>query len=351
MSKPTERMRGCLLCLACFALICYSAFILFLDWETANGMMRQCKTSKYIETIGTVTQSNMEITPNGKGTRPMFQYEYIVNDTRYIGTKYKFLVHDSIKVSRQLVADFPVDSTLPVYYCPDQPQLAVLCKGLDRHTFIFPLLWIPFNGIMLLGFYALLKIKLRRFVRNKERWFRDFPIQSDGTILRLRISTIDPVATTLYGILPSLLVLLILSDIGYNDLALVFGGGTILLGGLLGYCYAYRSNCSGLYELMIDKTHGVLLLPWQPEWTLGPTVPFDAIEEITLVQTDAVPSFTLLRKWDTHILMLRYHSEDTTKSAIIASKHNLGTTFHFTDADPETELTELKHWILREIGR
>jgi len=323
------------------------AIILFIDYTVAQKILSQWRTSTYLETVGTVTHSRVELID--KETHIRIHYDYVVNGEQYTGTEYRH-VHMILSGSaaHRILSEYPVGKVVPVYHCPDQPQQAVLCKGLGTQDLPILLFLLPFNGVLLIGIYGLLKSMCRRFFRNEHNWFRDFPIRDDGVTIRLRVSLHDPIPATIIGTFSTCIIALLLfwlAELDIDPLSVLAGG--IVLGGVFGFWNAVRLNRSDLYTLTVDKTYSELTLPRQPDKTPGPVVPFDAIEAITLSVTRRESK----DERDNHILTLYYRSGNETKSAIVVSNHNWIEFFNFREGNVEQELMELKNWILRETGK
>jgi len=327
--------------------------LLAVNYAIARDIFLQWRSSTYPETHGIVTHS--KASPRDSGTSHYFvvHYNYTINGKQYTGEKYKFTL-ESGYYAHQLAAEFPVGETVPVYYCSNQPQRAILRTGLALRDSFVPLFVLPFNGMLLIAIYGfLLHGRYRRLFRNKRHWFRDFPIQDDGSMLRLRTGFHALIPMAIVGTLPALFVAMpfffVYGDI--HEVPIMIGWGAVVVGGVFGFWLAIRWNRSGFYDLIVDKARGELVLPRQPDKTPGPIVPFDSIEDITHSRmASAMWSDTTM---DNHILTLHYRNGNETQSAIVVSEHNRVGFFGFigNDEDEETELTELKHWILRESGR
>jgi hypothetical protein len=271
------------------------------------------------------------------------RYDYSVGQQRYSNDVYAFALSytSGSDVSRQIVAEHPVGKSVSVYYCPTQPQQAVLRKGLMIRDFHVPLILVPFNCIMFLGFYILLKS--RRLFRSERCWFRDFPIQYDGSILRLRVGYHDPIILAIAAPIPAVFIAIPFGLLGNLDIALLVGWGMAILSVILGFWLATYWNHSDLYPVIIDKMNGTLSLPRQPDQTRGPVVPFSAIEDLTLSNHSG-------RNRPNHVLTLHYRCGGMSKSAIVASNHNRGLFLHFCRDIDGTELTALKDWLMCKIN-
>jgi len=347
----TEKADGCagMGCLLLFLLF-WSVITLAIDYVIARDMWRQWNTLTYFETVGTITHSKVICHSEGgedSSYVPKIHYDYTVGWQQYSGKVYSFTPPPTeINTARRLVGDHPVGKAVPVYYCPDQPQRTVLRKGLETQDFLVPLMLVPFNGIMLIGIYTLQKIGNIHFSRSKQRWFRNFPVRYDALTfqLRLRVSYHNPIIMAIVGTLPAAFLALPFLFLGHLDAVLLVGWNMVVLGGLFGFWLAVHWNRSDLYVLAVDQMNGNLILPRQPDKTLGPVVPFDAIDDLTLSRQAAEHS----EDRDNHLLTLHYRSGEESKSAVVASNHNRGIFLKFGDTK---ELTELKNWILCQIGR
>jgi hypothetical protein len=75
-------------------------------------------------------------------------YEYTVSDKAYTSKQIKFGVDNaSANTAQQLVNKYPVGSTVPVYYAPNDPRTAVLEPGVTAGSFGM----LAFAGIFLIG--------------------------------------------------------------------------------------------------------------------------------------------------------------------------------------------------------
>ena len=341
MSKQTDYAgMGCIL----FFLLFWSVIVLTFDYIIVRDLWRQWKTSAYLETIGTVTHSKVNVHHGSEETSytPVIHYDYTVGNQQYSGKVYRLTApFRSKRTVYQIIKEHPVGKAVPVYYCPDLPQLAVLRQGLEMQDSFTLLFLAPFNGGMLLGVYGLLKSKYGRL--------SGFTVQDDGLTLRLRISSHDPIATAISGTLPAIFTtfpFFIFDGLNrFEEIGIGMGWGMTVLGGWLGARYAVRWNRSDKNILIVDKTCNELILPRQPDQTPGPVVPFDAIEDLTLSKVAAKPG----DEEENHILTLHYRYGNETQSAIIASNHNRTNFFHFVEfPDTIEELMALKNWILRE---
>jgi hypothetical protein len=339
----------------CVGWICFFLFwcvpVLIFDSFIGWQILSQWKTLTYLETVGTVTHSKVKVSYGGDkpdSYTPEIHYNYSVKGEQYSGEVYKFTRVSSAR-ARQLVKEHPVGKAVLVYYSSDQPQRAVLFKGLvmrDAYPITF---MIPVNGIMLIGIYVLLTSKFRRLFRSDEHWFRDFPIQDDGLTIRLRTDSEDLFFLAIVGMSVasffSVFLIILLSYLLDMGTAIVLGCVATILGGLLGVWLAVHKNRSDKYLFVVDKMCGTLELPRQPDKTPGPVVPFDSIEDLVYTKIDKKSDDDS----DKHSLTLHYRSEGETKSAIVISSDHNWSPLYFCKA--EEEFTALKGWILRETNR
>lgn len=62
---------------------------------------------------------------------PEVQYEYKVGTVRYSGNRVRFTQHGMDEAeSKRVVTQYPVGKAVPVYYNPNDPEAAVLEKGI-----------------------------------------------------------------------------------------------------------------------------------------------------------------------------------------------------------------------------
>jgi hypothetical protein len=86
---------------------------------------------------------------------PEIHYEYTVGPVRYSGDRVRFTHNATLEEaeSKQIVALYPVGKAVPVYYNPNNPEAAVLKKGIYWPVLVIlafaivfgPLFWMQFQ--------------------------------------------------------------------------------------------------------------------------------------------------------------------------------------------------------------
>jgi hypothetical protein len=318
------------------------------DYIVGQDILSQWKTSTYLETVGTITHSKVKVESDGEGTSwtPEIHYDYSVDGEQYSGEVYKFMPNATGRnYARRLVKEHPVSKDVLVYYCPEQPQQAVLFKGLEMRDAFIPIALIPFNGVALIMIYVLLSSRFKWFFRNEENWFRDFPIENNGLTIRLRTAPGDLIPSVIVGMSLAAFISIFLIFLLEDETVVLIACVAIIMGGLFGIWFAIRKKHSDTYVLVVDKLRCTLTLPRQPDKTPGSVVPFDSIEDLMYSKIVGESSDDV----DVHTLTLHYRVEGETLSAIVVStKHNWNL---LNIGNAKKEFTELKDWILRAINR
>ncbi len=112
---------------------------------------------------GTITVSQVTISTDEDGATYYadVQYKYVVNDRWYTADTVNFGEYGSSNRSRadKIVARYPPDSQVTVYYNPDDPDTAVLEPGLSWGSY--------FGFLMSLAFFIVPGIMLFSFIRKR----------------------------------------------------------------------------------------------------------------------------------------------------------------------------------------
>jgi len=125
-----------------------------LNWPNVKGVI----TTSFIETA---TESD----DDGETKRPQIEYAYSVDGVSYTGARVRFGQRSgSDNTAEGLLALFPEDKAVDVFYDPEAPEQSVLKGGGDG------LLMLPVLGVILtlLGF-AFLFVIPRRFSKQQDQ--------------------------------------------------------------------------------------------------------------------------------------------------------------------------------------
>jgi hypothetical protein len=139
---------------------------IYADVTILPDTFRQIRTVRFLEAPATVTSAQLVRKDRSRIPEAQFVYHYSVDRQQYEGRVCSFLessVSYGVQAARYLRA-FPENSRRPCFFDPNEPQNAVLVKGLQPHHFGFLIALISFHFltvICLLRPWAYLKEKER----------------------------------------------------------------------------------------------------------------------------------------------------------------------------------------------
>jgi Protein of unknown function (DUF3592) len=107
------------------------------DWPSTQGEVTQ---SELIERKRLNKNSDIVTVYSAK-----IQYQYVVNDKTYSGTQLRWADRNQNRIELQMVKEYPTAAITTVFYNPQNPEEAVLQKGLSL-------------AHILIGFFLLLSI-------------------------------------------------------------------------------------------------------------------------------------------------------------------------------------------------
>lgn len=96
------------------------------------NFMRAIACENWPSVQGRIASATIRYRGGGAETLPSFTpkvtYEYVVEGKPYIGTRRKFgRQHFVLKSpAEEIICRYPLDATVDVYYCPNNPRVAVL---------------------------------------------------------------------------------------------------------------------------------------------------------------------------------------------------------------------------------
>ena len=145
-----------------FAIVGGAIFFLF-----ALPPLQYSSTSKSWPTVpGTITKSEIDIWRSDSKThyQPDIVYAYSVDGKKY--TSSKITVGDppldnNITPAKRLLAEYPVDREVTVYYDPEVPASSALEPGIQRSDYLLAAIAAIFFFAGLFAFYSGLKAKRR----------------------------------------------------------------------------------------------------------------------------------------------------------------------------------------------
>lgn len=147
----------------------WSGITLVFDGLISYQCSRGIKSYQYVETTGKVTSSRVEETRDHKrkrSFRPQVEYDYLV-DGKTLHGKVRTFGEATISgtgarhSAEGVLKRYPVGQEVPVFYNPDDPQQAVLERGIGGNELLLVLFMTPFNGVML-GIWSAVFYQWRR---------------------------------------------------------------------------------------------------------------------------------------------------------------------------------------------
>lgn len=145
----------------CFVVIFIGVYLIF---SSLNSSYLTFSSENWAETNGKVISSYAKLEAK-KGYRPNIIYRYKVNGKTYendvlgYGIYYIPFINNQRK-AQEKAQQYPQDSTVRVYYNPDNPELSCLEKGGSSLGYLLSLI----GGVFFIifgayGFFDLLKVK------------------------------------------------------------------------------------------------------------------------------------------------------------------------------------------------
>ena len=124
------------------------------------GLYQRAKvqaSQNWPQVLGKVICANLKKMSDTEGTtyEAEVQYEYIVNGVRHIGKRIGFIRRTYVRSQRaeEERNQYPVNSSVAVYFDPDNPDDAVLVRE-ARYSLIYVAGGIALLGIAMAGFLA-----------------------------------------------------------------------------------------------------------------------------------------------------------------------------------------------------
>ena len=108
----------------------FAAFLYFLARESSRAL----GSCSWPSVVGAITESRIERITTGHGTHDdaRVRFRYTVNDASYENDKIAFGLARGMLTwghGQRLVARFPTDATVPVFYNPNNPSVSCLQPG------------------------------------------------------------------------------------------------------------------------------------------------------------------------------------------------------------------------------
>ncbi len=113
-----------------------SVLVILLDYSWGKGLVAQFDTRHYARTVGEVIHKQL-ITHTRMGGRIWYDldisYRYMANGQTYVGDRVRLLEHSGWFSGQSMVKwGHSVGSQIPVFYDPQNPQVAYLSVGLNQ---------------------------------------------------------------------------------------------------------------------------------------------------------------------------------------------------------------------------
>lgn len=148
-------------------ILVFSFFILLLSgWFLFSmiGVFKAVRTLSWPHTQGTVISAEIREMHSSKGSTkysPVIRYSYLVGSSGYVSDRYSSTTaRGSIYQARQITNQYPANSTIRVYYKPQNAEISVLKTGLQSDDYWMPIFSLFFLIIVVLG--------LKRQIQRKD---------------------------------------------------------------------------------------------------------------------------------------------------------------------------------------
>ncbi|MFZ5940222.1 MAG: DUF3592 domain-containing protein [Bacteroidota bacterium] len=142
--------------------------ILLLGWFTFSLVtsLKAYETKTWPTAEGTIVRSEIKILNSTKGTdkyKPLISYSFRVGDALYSSSRYRAsLGYGTREWAEEVLAGYPVDKKVTVYYSPENPTSAVLVTGLSpRNTGMLLISGLLFVALLVLFSRQLKKVKAK----------------------------------------------------------------------------------------------------------------------------------------------------------------------------------------------
>lgn len=194
---------------------------------------RQAASWTYAATTGTIVESSLERNTDSDGDATYdanVKYEYLAAGHQLQGSRIRhleFRMGSGRQDAEYITARFPAGKQVPVYFSPREPGIAVLDRGFRGADFFLPLFMLPFNGIMLGGWYALGSMWRKRRRPGGLRW------RDDGLKVVVRLYNVTPLVAAVAAAMISSFVLIFVCGFGMIAVPLdwlVSGSWLVVLG-------------------------------------------------------------------------------------------------------------------------
>ncbi|MDZ4779866.1 MAG: DUF3592 domain-containing protein [Planctomycetia bacterium] len=300
-SEPRQRRSFSSMFSKGVGLLVGGAFILFWSGLTllADGAMLasaawQIWSYTYAATDGIILKNEVVTDSSGEDTTYDLDlsYEYRVAGQKFTGTKYR---HSTMKTQgnwcRAIVERFPADSRRTVYYDPEQPERAVLLRGIEGLDLYIVLFLTPFNLVMLTGWVMMYRAIVPA---SRHEDTGGVPVRDDGVELRAFVpdhGAMLVTALTLGGMSFAAIFLVGCLTGMRPNLPVMAGVWAVLLSVTVWFGgRRYLRNWLGLSDLIIDRFGQRLTLPVTFGRKAPLTLGFADVKKITIKEERTVDS-------------------------------------------------------------
>ena len=267
--------------------LAWTAGTLFLDYHVFSTVVRQITAQQFSTTPGKVVESGIEF--SGKkhvNCRPRIIFTYETGGTEYRGNRYSYGSVDWSSRTEQvgeIVRQFPVGATAPVYYNPRDPADSLLCPGLTGGDLFKAMFAVPFNVALLALWWVFVPLVLGRGSRRPAAGAKLF---DDGFVARVRLPQTTPlgIVFVIGFTLPILAVTVLGFTVGSEPplRMMLVVWGVFLSAVLLPACCQWLRVLSGRWDLIIDRAAGTMRLPQSQGRKEKLVVPMASITNVKL---------------------------------------------------------------------
>ena len=278
-----------------FALVFFGAILAAFVWlmgvPAARLLIRQYRAESFPKTEGHVVSVRITSRTGSKGKiyyQPAFSYAYEVDGQSYRGHAYRYEANPSDQASvNQIVAAHPVDSTINVYYDPNNPAdalLAPLVSAEDVSPFFLSMF-----VVLIISFFWLKDGYRSDWLPGAKSAAGGMKISVEMLTTRVQLPRFQPFWLGLTGSGILSVVTGVLTDTVLKSSGMPAGLLTLIItliigGGALVYFWHYRKIASGVQDLVINEATRTVELPLTYKRRERRQVPFSEITSVALVE-------------------------------------------------------------------
>lgn len=144
-------------------LLFWTAIVMLFNVIFLGSIVDALRSHSFPSVLGSITRSQIVHSGGEDGSHVEVAYEYFVGRDRYENDALRFGMNMNGLTSLQQVVDrYPVGVEIPVYFDPDDPQHSAIEQGLLPADLFMPIFLMPFNMVMIGGWYLLIGPAIRR---------------------------------------------------------------------------------------------------------------------------------------------------------------------------------------------